>query len=445
MTMATVNTIQALVYSRVSTEDQAKNYSLETQEKACGQYAKSEGWPVAEVFKEDGYSGTTLERPALDRLRDRMADGGRYAVVVHDLDRLSRRLVDLEVMDAEFKRYEVDLRYVLLPTDESPESQLFVQIRGAFSQFEVKKFQERARRGKLGRAEAGVPSWPAPYGYDYVSEGRWMAHWGVIPEQAGVVREIYRLLLEDGLSVRAITTRLLELKIPAQKGGGWRSKQVHTVLTNSAYMGIAYWNKNGTKEPKKRRNVNTRNRRGTRAPKPREQWVEIAVPAIIDGTTFNAAKKRLSENIHRSVRKSSKEYLLTGHLFCKCGRGLYGTSTSGSTKVTRYYRCNAKYGSNPVDKGKCDAAVLNADRVEAAVWGRIEEILRDPETIDRERQNYNEATQKQTERHSFELDVKKVALKDIERKYRQWDKAYENDAIDLADYKEKKLALKDKQ
>src|SRR5438128_1652055 len=148
----------AAIYARVSTTEQAdKGYSLPTQLEACQAMAQQEGYTVPDthVFVDD-YTGTSMNRPQFKRLRDLVQQHLVHAVIVHDTDRLSRKLAHLLVLQEEFEQANVTLRIVTMPTPEkTPEAQLLSNVRGIIAEYERAKILERTARGRVGRVKAG--------------------------------------------------------------------------------------------------------------------------------------------------------------------------------------------------------------------------------------------------------------------------------------------------
>jgi site-specific DNA recombinase len=207
----------AAVYARVSTEDQAKGFSLPTQVEACKLLAEQECYTVPEdyILVDEGISGTTLERPGLHKLRELIRTSSIGAIVIHDPDRLSRNLGHQLLLANEADKAQVKLLIVSHSLEQGPEGWLFFQMRGALGEYERAKLLERAKRGLRGRAKAGYPnggqvplgyvSIPAPHG----------GHWEIDPEEAAVVQRIFALCLA-GLSTRAIATQLTEERVPTR-------------------------------------------------------------------------------------------------------------------------------------------------------------------------------------------------------------------------------------
>jgi site-specific DNA recombinase len=248
---------RAAIYARVSTEDQGKGFSIPTQIDACQKLAEREGYTVPEshVLIDEGISGTTMERPALRKLRDLVNAWGITAVIVYDPDRLSRNLAHQLLLAEEFERAGVKLLIVSHPLEQGPEGWLFFQMRGALAEYERAKILERTKRGMLGRAQAGsLWGGQVPLGYRAVREPH-KAAWVIEPEEAALVRRIYAMCL-SGMSTYAITEQLSRERVPtcrdreAQGGrrrvlstGVWSEPSIHKILRNDAYTGIAYWGK----------------------------------------------------------------------------------------------------------------------------------------------------------------------------------------------------------
>src|SRR5262249_12513090 len=161
------------------------------------------------------------------------------------------------------------------------------QIQGAIAEYERAVLGERFRRGKLQKARAGqwVTS-KAPYGYRYVFKRDGVpGHLVVEPAEAEVVRTLYRWLIDERMTVRQILKRL------------WSSCVVHRILSDPAYTGTAYANRHAYVVPRKPRMRGPRAGEATRRrPRPREEWIPIPVPAIIDERTHQNALAQLARN-----------------------------------------------------------------------------------------------------------------------------------------------------
>jgi len=370
-----MGTKRAAIYARVSTEDQGRGYSLPTQLEACRRYAQERGFVIVGEFAEE-FSGATLDRPQLDRLRDLIATDNIDAVIVYDLDRLSRKAVYQMLIEEEFGRAGVTIHYVLGDYQDNPEGQLQKQIKAAISEYERAKIQERAKRGKKGKAQSGfvLLSIP-PYGYRYVSEPH-RGHLEIVEDEARVVRLIYTWYVEEGLSTRKIAEKLTKLAIPTRddkggrglkkrKRGVWSPASIYRILTSETYCGVWHFGKSRCEGNK-------------REPKPKDQWVAVRVPAIVSRELWEAAQERRQLNKRWARRNAKHHYLLRGLLRCgHCGRNYYATSKNGRYF---YYVCAGRYLSPPGVEA-CKSPRLRCDRADEAVWQCIEELLLNPRAL----------------------------------------------------------------
>jgi site-specific DNA recombinase len=158
--------MRVALYARVSTDHQEKEGTVGSQLDALQARAQSEGWAVEMTCTDDGYSGTSLDRPGLDRARDAAAAGLIDAVVVLCPDRLARNYVHQMIVLDELRRFGVSVLFCEGGPADDPQGRLMAQIQAAVAEFEATKIAERNRRGKLWRARQGaVVSGQVPFGY----------------------------------------------------------------------------------------------------------------------------------------------------------------------------------------------------------------------------------------------------------------------------------------
>jgi len=425
----------AAIYARVSTEDQVKGFSIPTQLEACRKLADHDGYTVPEthVLVDEGISGSTMDRPGLRTLRALVNTQAIAAAIVYDPDRLSRNLGHQLLLAEEFERVEVKLLIVSHPLEQGPEGWLFFQMRGALAEYERAKILERTRRGLLGRAKAGhTYGASVPLGYRYLSEPHG-GHFEIDEEEAALVRRIFEMCLA-GHSSWTIARQLTEEHIPTKwdrspgtrrvksrkQRGEWNHLTVYAILTNEAYIGRVFWNKR--QRVSKTRTVY----------RPREEWIEIAIPPILPEEVFHAAQGQLKRNKVLSKRNRKYEYLLVGRrLRCgRCGR----TMSGGFNKGHRRYRCNS-FGNTPAVSLPCRGS-LRADVVEGQVWTAIERVLEQPEWVAAEvkkQSGYLGAVRIEAER---EMELLKGALGKCEREEQRWAKAYAAEVIDIEELKQ---------
>ena len=350
-------------YSRVSTEDQAKHgYSLPSQIEACRKYAAEHGWTVVAEISDDGVSGATLDRPGLDRIRDMAQAGEIEAVIVYDIDRLSRKLVHQILIEEELGKAGITIHYVLGDYGDTDEGRLMKQIRASIAEYERAKLTERMNRGKRSKARQGRVGYGGTIAYGYRHDGN--GHLVIEETEAQVVRLIFELYTTEDLSISEIARCLTASPYKTHTGNKkWRPCTVGCILRNETYAGTLYYNKF-----RKKSEYNSK-----RELRPKDEWIPIPVPPIVSRATFEAAQRRLAHNRKMKRRRTRHRYLLSGMLACaECGYAFVATSSGNR----RYYYDSGKY----TDK-KHPSSLLRADLVEEKVWGAIREILLHPSAL----------------------------------------------------------------
>src|SRR5215471_4461599 len=224
----------AAIYARVSSDRQKEEHTIASQTEALRAFASQQGFSVPDEW----YSGATLIRPGLERVRDLAAEGQIDAVLVYSPDRLSRKYAYQVLLMEEFARNNVETLFINGPQTATPEDQLLLQFQGMIAEYERAQILERSRRGKRHRALQGVINvlCGAPYGYRYIRKSDHApASYSVIDSEASVVRMVYELYTVKGLSIGAITRLLNEQSIPTRKRiSRWERSVVWAMLRNPA-------------------------------------------------------------------------------------------------------------------------------------------------------------------------------------------------------------------
>jgi site-specific DNA recombinase len=205
----------AAICARVSSGKQKEEKTIASQTPARTEFACKEGYDVPRewIFEDEGFSGASLVRPGLERLRDLAAEGQLEAILVYSPDRLSRKYAYQILLTEEFARNGVETVFVKAPKSDTPKDQLLLQFQGMIAEYERAQILERSRRGKRHRARQGQVSVlsGAPYGYRYVRKSEeTAAYYEVIEAEADVVRLIYRRYTMEQLSIGKITRLLNE-------------------------------------------------------------------------------------------------------------------------------------------------------------------------------------------------------------------------------------------
>jgi site-specific DNA recombinase len=364
----------AAIYTRVSTDNQEREgTSLQTQMENCLNYCREKGYEVAYRFSET-YSGLSLERHELEKMRELVRSEAIDTIVCFSLDRLTRDPGHGVILTQELEKYSIKLETVTEDVDDSELGKLISYIRGYASKVEAEKIKERTVRGRRARAlEGKIPhgGFSGLYGYSYDKVNKKRI---IVESEAGWVRKIFSWLVDEGLTTGAIRDMLTASGAPTKTGKEWHRNTVLAILRNPGFAGKTY----------AFTSLKHRVRR-----KPESEWIEIpgATPAIVSQEIFDAAQKQLRVNQDTAIRNTKREYLLRSHVRCRrCGYSYTG-GTSGNKKKDGSYKTVYKCGGRSADKGlpnKCHNRSWSCIKLETLVMDRLEECLRDPQLITRE-------------------------------------------------------------
>lgn len=396
----TANKIQAAIYARVSTEQQTETQTIASQLAALRLRVAADGLElcVELTFIDAGYSGATLVRPALERLRDLAFSNGLDRLYVHSPDRLARKYAYQVLLIDEMHRCGVEVIFLNRELGQSPEDDLLLQVQGMVAEYERAKIMERSRRGKRHAAKSGSVNVLscAPYGYQYVSkaDGGGQAHFELVIEQAQVVRQIFDWVGRERLTIGEVCRRLnADGHLTQTLKTVWDRSTVWGMLKNPAYIGFAAFGK--TQVCSRRHRL--RPIRGASAQPRRDystnsvdvsEWISVPVPKIVDENLFAAVQEQLQENQRRSrIGQRGARYLLQGLVTCKlCGYTYYGKAISNKSAKSKardyaYYRCIGtdayRFGGNRV----CSNTQVRTDTLEAAVWQEVCSLLKNPQRL----------------------------------------------------------------
>lgn len=385
---------QVALYARVSSESQAQARTIQSQLAALQDRIVQDGGVLIpeHEFVDEGYSGSTLIRPALERLRDVVAAGEVQRLYVPSPDRLARQYAYQVMLVDELQRAGVELVFLNRELGQSPEDELLLQVQGMIAEDERAKMLERSRRGKRHKAQQGSVNvlCGAPYGYRYIplAEGSGQARYELINGEAQGVRPIFEWIGRERLSVGEGQRRLTAAGIPSPRGKRWWDRtRIWGMLKNPAYMGQAAFGK-------------TRAGRGRdRQPRcacsiydtPPEQWLSIAVPAMVSEEGFAAVQAQLQENRRRArCGQRGARYWLQGLRVCGCcGYAYYGKVLSPSARKGRprgyaYYRGIGSDAPRFGGQRLCPHTQVRTDRLEQAVWQEVGRWLEDPQRLAQE-------------------------------------------------------------
>ncbi len=395
--------VRAALYARVSSDKQAQAQTIASQVEALQERMRQEDLILDPElqFIDDGYSGATLVRPALERLRDMAAMGVIDRLYVHSPDRLARKYAYQVLLLEEWRHCGVEVVFLNRSISDNPEEQLLLQVQGMMAEYERAKITERYRRGKLHAARHGSVNvlGGAPYGYRYLSarvtEGH--AAYEIVLEQARAVRQIFAWVGQDRLSMQEVCRRLQKQGIPTATGKSWWDRTtVWGILKNPAYKGMAAYGKTryGPMRPRLRpqRGDPAQPRRAHSVyDVPVDEQVPIPVPAIVEPELFDAVQEQLKDNRRRQrERRRGVRYLLAGLLVCDtCGHAYYGKPVSlkaakGKRRSYAYYRCIGSDAYRFGGQRLCWNKQVRTDLLEEALWQDVCSLLQEPQRIARE-------------------------------------------------------------
>ena len=432
----------AAIYARVSSDKQKEEKTIASQTAALKEFARKEGYDVPRewIFEDEGFSGASLVRPGLERLRDLVAEGQLEVLLVYAPDRLSRKYAYQILLIEEFARNGVETVFVKAPKSDTPEDQLLLQFQGMIAEYERAQILERSRRGKRHRARQGEVSVlsGAPYGYHYVRKtDETAAYYRVIEAEAAVVRQVYERYTVEHLSIGAITRLLNKRRVPTRKRNTrWERSTVWAMLRNPAYKGTACFGKTEirprqrvTRPLRIRGGIVTRN--SASHERPRKEWIEIPVPEIVSEETFALAQELLTANKTRAPRRTIEPSICQGLVSCsKCGYALYRTSTRTSARRIHYYRCLGSDGWRYLNGAICSNPPIRQDLLDEVVWNEVLKLLENPRLIEEELGRRLEAARKasptQRRQESLQRDLTRVR-KSMERLMT----AYQEDLLSL--------------
>ncbi|EHK52297.1 resolvase-like protein, partial [Mesorhizobium alhagi CCNWXJ12-2] len=388
------------LYARVSSEAQTRDNTIASQVTALHERIAADGFVLepGHSYQDDGYSGSILLRPALERLRDAVASGLVERLYVHAPDRLARRYAHQALLMDEFRRSGVEIVFLNRPIGGTAEDDLLLQVQGVIAEYERAKILERSRRGRRHAARSGSVSalTGAPFGYRYVSreQGGGVARFEVVEAEAHIVRLIFAWVGLDRMSLRQVCRQLEQIGCQTRTGAThWHASTIRGMLANPAYVGHAAFGRARYLPPRPR----LRPIRGHPQPSPRatcrvavpsEEWIEIPVAPLVDPTVFEAARAQLEENRKRKrQRMPGSAWLLQGLTVCRrCGYAYYGKRAPRSRKydpanTLRYYRCIGADGYRFSGRSVCDNSAVRGDHLEEAVWDQVKGLLEDPRRV----------------------------------------------------------------
>jgi site-specific DNA recombinase len=381
--------MRAAVYARVSTTRQAQAQTIEQQLDRLRAAAAERGWELdgQHVYRDDGYSGASLGRPGLDRLRDHAALADLDLVLVTAPDRLARNYVHQVLLIEELAGHGCRVEFLDRPMSDDPHDQLLLQIRGAVAEYERTLITERMRRGRHARLRAGtlLPWTRPPFGYRLDPDRpRDAAAVRTDPAEAALVAQLFDWYLEPQATLYQLTGRLAGLGAATPTGKPrWNAASVRGILRNPAYAGRAMTNRTRPAPARRRHSPLLPAGPGqSHVPRPEQDWIEVPVPPVVSEQTFAQVQAKLDANQQGAARNTRHEYLLRALVSCgACRLACTGRQTGAGY---RYYLCRGR--TDPLraaEDRRCTARYIPAAQLDELVWADLRALLTDPAHITR--------------------------------------------------------------
>lgn len=388
--------IKAAVYCRVSSDEQRENQTIETQQDALARWLALQNatYEVVDWYLDDGVSGTLPweERREGSRL---LSDARRKAfdvVLCYEVSRLGRDDFGRFIINLAFDLQKLRIAIISITENidtRTEDGRLLLLFKAGLAGYERATFARRSLDGTNHWAREGV--WLGgivPYGYQkigYKKTARIVPTEEKLPgldlSEADVVRLMYRMLADQGLSCFKIADYLNAMGVPpayAKDGrevlrdshgpegkrkkttaGIWRPSRIRNLVTNTVYKGVHIY--------------------GKRSKKPRE-LIERPVPPVVEPDTWQRAQETLRKNQLFSRRNAKRRYLLRGLVKCQtCGCNYVGSTFHGPGRKPKvYYRCGGQEAYRGRCTGRCTSKAVNCEFLEDTVWADIVGFIENP-------------------------------------------------------------------
>jgi site-specific DNA recombinase len=377
---------------RVSSEEQARGgYGLEFQEQDIRTFCTHNNFELLRVFRDEGYSGTTAERPGLQEMLTWARQKRFHTLVIWKLDRLFRNTkLTLQTVD-ELASLDIDVRSVQESFTHDSNGRFLLTIFAAGAEKERKDIAMRMYAGRLASARKGT--WVlggVPFGYRYDMKRKRLA---IDEGEAKIVRRMFRWMVNEKLSLYKVQSRLNELQVPTRSdrlgkttptgtARWWAKRTIGRILTNEVYQGVF----------RSRKHTKSNLARPGDSFGPEGNEVSIKTPLIISRSLFEKAQAQLRENSLRSPRRTKELYLLRGLLVCghdhRRMQAARQVLDRGHKRSHKYYFCTGT--RKAFAAVRCTSRALSESRVASPVWAKLMELLTNPATVFNHIEEYRE-------------------------------------------------------
>ncbi len=425
------------MYGRVSTQRQEDEKTIENQIMAVKDKVAKENHTLIQEYKDEGWSGTILARPALDQLRLDAKKKLWEAVIIYDPDRIARKYSYQSLVIDELEELGIKVLFVTTPPAKTGEDQLLYGVKGVFADYERTRISDRFRLGKLRKAREGnIVTTEAPYGYNYIPKiGKKDGYYEVNEQESLVVKMIFEFIVYDRLTIRGVIRKLQELNIKPRKSkrGVWSTSTLTNLLRNETYIGSAYYLKsygvvpeNPLKQEKYKKIKKT-----SRKMRPQSEWIEISTPSIITKELFEQTRVQLQSNFEQCQRNRKNEYLLAGSIYCTCGQRRNGEGPQKGKHL--YYRCSDRVHKFPLP-AECKEKGLNARIADQMVWNGIMKVISNPKLIKKQAERWRSNKQLHKTDNENSIAQLKVSLSKIKKEEQRYIRVFGSELISMEQF-----------
>lgn len=375
-------------YVRVSTSQQVETgTSIDDQIKNIEKEAERRGWEKPAFYKDEGISGKSDKRPALQLMLSDIRTKKFHAIIFTKIDRLARNLRDTLNIYHEAEKYGVAMVCLDNPviSTDGPMGSVMLQVMGAFAQFERDLIRSRTVAGRMAKWKKGEAIMGnLPFGYYQNKENNKIE---IDQEKVKIIQKIYHLYLDNRLSMLDVAGKLTDDRIPTPSmlirrkdaSSSWNMNSVREILINQAYTGVSI-NYNQYKYKWSDNNKIYK----SNEKKEKDEWVTYQFPKIIEKEVFEQVQARINHNkaIPKKNHKGCEDKFLADK-FLRCGhcKAKISKQTTGTRKFI-YYTCPWRRASTKQlkvkNQAKCVLPFLDSDRVDAAIFTKITNLITNP-------------------------------------------------------------------
>jgi len=385
---------KAVLYARVSTEAQQKEGTIESQVLELKKQILDAGDVLVKEYIDNGHSGASMERPALDQMRKDLRINLFDSIYFLNTDRIARDVTYQNLIVAEILQHQKQIIINGKDYIHNPENKFKITVLGAVAELERAKIIERSQRGKLHKLRSGIPlnNGSNTFGYDYIPRtdtepGKYVIN----KKEAKIVQLIFKLYATKQQSWSGIIRHLEKIGATTKTGKKhWDTTKLRAILMNHTYTGLKYFN---TRTLVKAQNNPLRKiKYGKKVYKDKSEWIGVKVPMIVSKAIYNKAQKRLEES-KQKYRSPKTTQLLSNLVRCgECGRffvayqryyrGYYKGKPTGKIIHKSAYRCSRRtlqrMHAKDTDIRRCTNPEVASHILEERVFDLIEYIMTNP-------------------------------------------------------------------